>query len=76
MNGPERSDLQVLAAEVRVLTSTVDRLVTKVDVQGERTRDHEDRLRSVERWKAALPVSTLVTMATLAIGLFALVTRS
>lgn len=75
MNGVERGELEALRAEVRLLTSTVDKLVTRFDAQSASQVDHESRLRSLERWKAALPLSTFVTMATLAVGLFALLSR-
>lgn len=37
--------------------------------------DHEERLRPVERWKSALPVSTLMFMATTAVALVGLFLR-
>lgn len=86
MNGDDRSDLQILAATVRGLDAQVSRLSDKLDaaaaalrlqdkINSDTAKDHEIRLRSVERWKNALPVSTIITMATLAIGVFALLTR-
>lgn len=82
MDTNDRREMSALRAEVRTLTSNIDKLTILFQVQAdaskeakERTDGLEIRMRSVERWKAAFPVSTIVTIATLAIGLTAIVIR-
>lgn len=59
MNGDERSRLDVIEAKV-------DTVLTKLSYIEERAKDHEDRLRSVERWKLSIPISMLLAVATIA----------
>ena len=59
MNGDERSRLDVIEAKV-------DTVLTKLSYIEERAKDHEDRLRSVERWKLSIPISMLLVVATIA----------
>lgn len=61
MTDQERSDLRALAGEVRALGSKVDLLVERSDVAKTTSSDHENRIRSLERWKLALPASLVVT---------------
>jgi hypothetical protein len=76
MNGDERTELGALRAEVRALTLTVASLVAKFETIEKRGEDHEQRLRKVEAWRQALPVSTLIFLGTTAIALVALFLRS
>lgn len=64
MDAVDRSELELL----RVATSSkLDRLADKVDgLQRELARfvdDHEKRMRSLERWKFAIPMSGLMVIA-------------
>jgi hypothetical protein len=76
MNGDERTELGALRAEVRALTLTVASLAAKFEGLEKRGEDHEQRLRKVEAWRQALPVSTLIFLGTTAIALVALFLRS
>lgn len=63
MNDSDRSDLQVLAAEVRTVSAQVARLVDREEARIRREEDWEKRMRSVERWKYSLPIGLLLGMA-------------
>ena len=64
MDAVDRSQLELLRVEA---TSRLDRLADKVDVltrEVERfSSDHEKRMRSLERWKYAIPFSGLLVVA-------------
>lgn len=62
MNGEERSRLDVIEAKIDVMNTKLDFLV-------ESRKDHEGRLRSVEKWKMSVPMSMLLALATI-IGAF------
>ena len=61
MNEPERNRLDVIEAKVdRLLQFYED-----PDFGVRKTlKDHEDRIRSNERWKLSLPISALLAIAT------------
>lgn len=54
----------------------VDRIIDRYDVHDRMLTDHEARLRQTERWKNALPVSTLLFMATTVLAVVALFMRA
>ena len=62
MNEPERNRLDVIEAKVdRLLQFYED-----PDFGVRKTlKDHEDRIRSNERWKLSLPISALLAIATI-----------
>ncbi len=64
MDAVDRSELELLRVQV---SSKLDRLNDSVvNLTAEtraRGKDQEDRLRSVERWKLAIPVSGLLVIA-------------
>lgn len=62
MTGDERTRLEVIEAKV-------DTIIVKLDYLKEDTADHESRLRSVERWKYAIPASVLVLAGAVASSL-------
>lgn len=83
MNGEDRTELSALRAEVRQLAAEtrsvgakVDVVSTKVDASNASITDHETRLRKVEAWRQALPVSTLIFLGTTAIALVGLFIKS
>lgn len=59
MNGHERSQLDVVEAKV-------DIAIVKLTYIEESLKDHESRLRSVERWKLSFPGSVLLAVAAVA----------
>ncbi len=73
MNGESPGDrqLEALRIEMRALTRTVDLLVARADAiardvesnVASDVRDHEQRLRKLEAWKYAIPVSLLLMLA-------------
>jgi hypothetical protein len=60
----DRSELELLRVQV---SSKLDRLTDAVNnnvaVQRDFAADHEKRVRSLERWKYAIPASTLLVLA-------------
>jgi len=58
MTGEERSRLEVIEAKV-------DTILVKLAYIEKAASDHEDRLRSVERWKLSIPISMLLVAATI-----------
>ncbi len=64
MDAVDRSELEMLRLQT---SSKLDRLTDKVDVltrEVERfSGDHEKRVRSLEKWKYAVPVSSLLVLA-------------
>ena len=65
MTEPERIQLDALRAEINALRSTIDKLSTQFDYVTKANEDHEQRLRSVERWKLSIPISVLLAIATI-----------
>lgn len=57
MTGEERSRLDVIESKVDLINFKLDTLV-------EQLKDHEGRMRSVERWKLSIPISVLLAIAT------------
>lgn len=55
---------EIKAGDAAVL-GRLDRLIDKVDAQTAIQMDHENRLRSVERWKLSIPISVLLAIATI-----------
>lgn len=92
MNGGERSEIAILTAKVETLTLAVGNLSTKFDVVVKQGDDHEQRVRSIEkelpgkadaeevrslqRWKSALPVGTVFSLVALAITVVVMVSRT
>jgi uncharacterized membrane protein SpoIIM required for sporulation len=68
----ERLALDALSAEVRALSATVSQLSVKFENNAKATEDHEQRMRKLEAWRNALPVSTLIFLGTTAIALVGL----
>lgn len=64
MNGVERDRLDVIE-------SKVDTIIVKLDYIEKAADDHENRLRSVERWKLSIPISILLAAATVVGGIVA-----
>ena len=64
MDAVDRSQLELLRSEV---VGRLDRLNDKVDslakLEDDFRRDHEKRMRSVEKWKLAIPASGLLVIA-------------
>lgn len=72
MTSDERLALDALSAEVRALSATVSQLSVKFENNAKATEDHEQRMRKLEAWRNALPVSTLIFLGTTAIALVGL----
>lgn len=75
MTEPERVEIGALRAEIAALRATVDKFglqmefVAKTQEKRDKEldlllKDHEDRIRSTERWKLSIPVSALLAIAT------------
>ncbi len=47
-----------------VIESKVDQILLKLGYIEETLKDHEGRLRGVERWKLSIPVSVVLALAT------------
>lgn len=62
MTNDERSRLEVIEAKV-------DTILVKLDYIEKKDEDHEQRLRSVERWKLSIPISMLLALATILGGI-------
>ncbi len=64
MDAVDRSQLELLRVEV---AGKLDRLADKVGVLTQEVErfsaDHEKRVRSLEKWKYAVPVSSLLVLA-------------
>lgn len=64
MDAVDRSQLELLRVETK---SSLDRLSDKVDNLSRAytayAADHEKRMRSVEKWKLAIPASALMVVA-------------
>lgn len=64
MDSVDRSQLELLRVEV---TGKLDRLTDAVNnqttVNADFRSDHEKRMRSLERWKYAIPASVLLMLA-------------
>lgn len=74
----QRRQSDRLADAIGALNKTVARLAGHLDAIGARNTaadlidgDHENRLRSLERWRYALPASALVAMASAAAAIVA-----
>jgi len=57
--------MDALRAEVRSLESKIEVLTVKFDTYVDSVKDHEARIRSVERWKLSIPISVLLAIATI-----------
>lgn len=57
MTGQERDRLDVIE-------SKVDTILVKLDYIEAARKDHETRLRIVERWKSAVPLTTMAAVLT------------
>lgn len=86
MDARDRSELELLRAEVRVMTRAVDGFGTKMDgvaldikeakeAQEAVNKDVEGRLRGYEKWKNSLPLATLFLLITTSMGLIVLFAR-
>ena len=64
--------IEALRLEVRLEARVVKQAIEGKNGINDRLDDHELRLRPVERWKNAVPVGTLLLMATTTIALIAL----
>lgn len=56
MTEGERSRLDVIESKVDLINFKLDTLVEQI-------KDHEGRMRSVERWKLSIPISVLLAIA-------------
>lgn len=72
MNGIERSQIDTVRAEVAAVSAKVDILLERDRTRQEFEKDHEARVRLLERWRYALPVSTVLSMGTMAVAAVAL----
>jgi hypothetical protein len=61
MNEQDRAQLELLRFE---LLGRLDRIEDSLKVANKAAEDHENRLRSVERWKLSIPISVLLAVAT------------
>lgn len=79
MNDVDRHQVDLLRAEMNgrfnEIVGKLDVIDTKAETAAKTGDDHEVRLRSVERWKNALPVATLLFIATSIMGLIKVVGR-
>lgn len=64
MNNIERSEFSTLSAKVDTVSAKVDILLERDRKRDEREADIESRMRSVEKWKYAVPVGILLGLAT------------
>ena len=62
MTNDERSRLDIIEAKV-------DTILVKLTYIEDNIRDHENRMRSVERWKLSVPISVLLALATVIGGI-------
>lgn len=53
-----------------VIESKLDSVLIKLTYIEKTGADHEERIRSVERWKLSVPISVLLAMATIVGGFF------
>jgi hypothetical protein len=63
VNGAERDGIEAVKFQLRALEAKVDLLLERDANRSESLKDHETRVRSLERWKAALPVTMLGILA-------------
>jgi hypothetical protein len=61
--------------DLRIQVKAIDLTITGKGGLGDLATDHESRIRAGERWKNALPVATLLFMATTTLGVIALFLR-
>lgn len=64
-----------LNVNVSTLDSNVNTLVSKVDNNDEAKRDHESRIRVLERWMWAIPVTLLATFSMLVVEVLKLLNK-
>ena len=62
MNGGERDRLDVIE-------SKLDSILLKLSYIEKEAEDHENRMRSVEKWKLSIPISMLLVAATIIGGI-------
>lgn len=65
MTQNEVARLEVVEAKLDTLTSKVDQLIIYHQYNERQATDHEQRIRSVERWKLSIPISMLLAIATI-----------
>ena len=64
MDAVDRSELELLRVQMAgKLDRMTDAVHTLTEEQRDFARDHETRMRSVEKWKLAIPVSSLLVVA-------------
>lgn len=56
---------EIERARLDVIEAKIDVILVKLEYIEKQSDDHEMRMRSVEKWKWALPVTILVTVATI-----------
>lgn len=61
--------IDALRAEIRAgdreVTAKLDRIIDRLARIESMQSDHEQRIRSVERWKLSIPISVLLAVATI-----------
>lgn len=75
MNGDERTQLEVVLAEVRTVSAQVGILVERDARDREVMKDHEVRLRRSEKWRYSLPAALIIAVVTSAATIVAAVLR-
>lgn len=66
MTAEERRDLEILRLEV---SGKLDLIIAGMGQLAKQSEDHEDRLRSMEKWKNAVPVAFLLAAASIIVAL-------
>lgn len=66
MNEADRAQLELLKSEILGKLNTMDaKTQAKLDRLTDTSGDHEKRIRSIERWKYAVPASFIITIGTI-----------
>lgn len=63
MNGDDRLQIDLVHAEIREVGAKVDLLLERDRISQNTTRDFENRIRKLEKWKFAIPASVLMATA-------------
>lgn len=74
MQGPDGS-FTVTLADVYAEVRRCQDAVLSMQPQASTLNDHETRIRSVERWKYALPIVMLIELGNTAVAILALIKR-